>query len=103
MSSIPIHRIPLGQGTELRQPDDLQAPESGDSSAFSKALKSALDDINETQEAADASVEDFVKGEEVPIHEVMVKLTEADTSMKLMPAVPTKALQAYQEISRMQI
>ena len=103
MSSISIHNIPLDQGSELRQPDHLQTRESGDGPSFSKALKSALDDVNEVQESADAKVEDFVKGEEVPIHEVMVKLTEADTSMKLMTAVTTKALQAYQEISRMQI
>ena len=103
MSSISIHSIPLDQGSELRQPDNLRSGDSGDGPSFSKALKSALDDVNEIQEAADAKVEGFVKGEEVPIHEVMVKLTEADTSMKLMIAVTTKALQAYQEVSRMQI
>ena len=103
MSTIPVHRIPLGQGNELRPPDALQTRESGNGSKFADALKSAIDEVNTTQQTADATVEDFVQGEEIPVHQVMVRLTEADTAMKLMTAVTTKAIQAYQEISRMQI
>ena len=103
MSIIPIHRIPLGQGDELRLPDDLQSRGSGDSSGFATALKSAIDEVNTIQQTADTTVENFVEGQEVPVHEVMVRLTEADIAMKLMTAVTTKAIQAYQAISRMQI
>lgn len=36
------------------------------------------------------------------IHETMIKLEEADLSLRLLAKVRTKALDAYQEIMRMQ-
>ena len=62
-----------------------------------------MQNVNATQVQADESVEDFVTGGDVPVHKLMVELAKADTSMRLMTSVTTKAIQAYQEIARMQV
>ena len=95
--------IGIRQTQDLRQPADGGASNNQAAEGFADALENALNEVNETQSASDEKVESFLQGEDVPVHEVMVRLTEADMAMKLMTAVTTKAIQAYQEIARMQI
>ena len=94
--------IHIGQSPDLQRPDGVGGAREAEG-GFADALEDALDQVNETQLASDEKVEDFLQGKDVPVHEVMVRLTEADMAMKLMTAVTTKAIQAYQEIARMQI
>ena len=70
---------------------------------FSNYMENALDKVNDYQVEADNRVESFLKGEDVPIHEVMMELGKAETSMRLMTTVIHKAISAYNEISRMQV
>ena len=42
-------------------------------------------------------------GEEIAVHEVMLAMTKADTSFRLMTTVGRKAIEAYQEIMRLQV
>jgi len=103
MNPSAIQHIRIGQTQDLRQPADGGASKNPAADGFAEALETALNEVNETQLASDEKVESFLQGKDVPVHEVMVRLTEADMAMKLMTAVTTKAIQAYQEIARMQI
>ncbi|MDB2125049.1 flagellar hook-basal body complex protein FliE [Clostridium paraputrificum] len=70
---------------------------------FSNVLKESLDKINEKQIVADKSTEAFVKGEDIDISEVMLAGAEASASLQFAVQVRNKLVEAYQEISRMQL
>ncbi len=69
---------------------------------FSTKLKSAIKEVNHLQNAADDSAEHVVKGS-MGIHEGMLKMQEADISLRLFMQVRAKVMAAYQEIMRMQV
>jgi len=72
------------------------------SSPFVDELKDKLREVNTIQnEADDAMKAGAIKGPE-GIHETMIQLEEADISLRLLMKVRNKALEAYQEIMRMQ-
>ena len=70
---------------------------------FAEALKQSLSAVNQSQVAADRAAEQVVAGESRNLHDAMIKLEEADISMRLMVQVRNKAVEAYQEIMRMQV
>ncbi|MDS1002865.1 flagellar hook-basal body complex protein FliE [Clostridium sporogenes] len=70
---------------------------------FSEILKDKLDGVNAKQVKSDNSTEAFIKGDEVDIHNVMLNAEEAKMSMELAVQVRNKLVEAYQELSRMQL
>lgn len=71
---------------------------------FGKALKAAVDQVNDTQQAAGDLTRAFVSGEtDKNLHEVMVSLQKADISFQSMIQVRNKLVTAYQEIMNMQV
>ncbi len=73
------------------------------SGKFAEALKSSLTEVNQAQVGADRAAEQIAAGETKNLHETMIKLEEADISLRLMVQVRNKAVEAYQEIMRMQV
>ena len=104
VTPLPLH-ISLGEGAEALRQTGADAPaHAGEpADAFADALEDALEATNQIQLDADATVERFARGDEMPVHEVMLALTEADASMRLATAVTTRAIAAYQEIARLQV
>lgn len=72
-------------------------------SRFEQALKDTISRVNETQNSADASVQRMASGLEPNVHNTMLQLEQAEISLKLAMQVRSKALEAYQEIMRMQV
>jgi flagellar hook-basal body complex protein FliE len=103
MSTLPIGHMSLGNVGGLRPSGVDNAPPSSPGEGFVGRLESAVDQVNSHQAGADDKVNEFVAGGDVPVHTLMVELAKADTSMRLMTSVTAKAIQAYQEIARMQI
>ncbi len=94
MNILPIEGINTGQALTTEKTRD--AAESG----FGDRLKQAIGEVNELQQEADQAMEDVTLGK-LGIHEGMLKLTEADMSLRLLVQVRTKIMDAYKEISRM--
>jgi flagellar hook-basal body complex protein FliE len=59
--------------------------------------------VNQAQVSADRAAEQIAAGETKNLHGAMIKLEEADISLRLMVQVRNKAVEAYQEIMRMQV
>ncbi len=70
---------------------------------FGEVLKNSIEQVNNAQVVADKAAQQVVAGETKNLHEAMIKLEEADISMRLMVQVRNKALDAYQEIMRMSV
>jgi flagellar hook-basal body complex protein FliE len=70
--------------------------------SFSEELKSKIQDVNQLQNQAESAMQAESVSGATNIHETMLKLEEADISMRLMTKVRNKALDAYHEMMRMQ-
>lgn len=71
--------------------------------SFQNVLKDSLDKLNEKQVQADAITNDFVAGNDVEVHEMLLSMEEAKMSMQLAIQVRNKVVEAVQELTRMQL
>ena len=85
-------------GQERQQ---LKTPESADS--FSDMLSRAVNSVDETMKTSEQSIQDFAAGKTENVHEVMINMQRAQLSFQMMVEMRNKAIETYQEISRMLI
>jgi flagellar hook-basal body complex protein FliE len=87
------------------QAQGMQAPTPGAEGAhsFSDLMRQSVEQVNTYQHQADTAVNELVAGRSKNIHETMLTIERADTSLKLMTQVRNKILDAYREIMRMQV
>jgi flagellar hook-basal body complex protein FliE len=89
---------------ERMSPDQTGAAGAqGGGSSFADILKNSLEQVNEHQLQADQAIREMVAGRSKNIHETMLAVERADSSLKLMMQVRNKVLDAYREIMRMQV
>ncbi|BCV20807.1 flagellar hook-basal body complex protein FliE [Moorella sp. Hama-1] len=83
------------------------APSPGGTEAvarsFSDLLQQKLGELNNLQQQADALTQEYLAGQVQDVHQVMLALEQANLSLQLAMQVRNKAVEAYQEISRMQV
>lgn len=90
--------------SKLSSLEDTKEVSSGNTAvSFGDTLKSKLGEVNNMQLEAEKTTEAFIKGDDVDVHEVMIKTEEAKLSLQLAVQVRNKLLEAYQEINRMQV
>jgi flagellar hook-basal body complex protein FliE len=70
---------------------------------FGSVLLDKLNDVNNEQINADNATEDFLKGGDTDIHDVMLSTEEARLSLDLAVQIRNKVMDAYQELNKMQI
>ncbi len=69
---------------------------------FAQRIQEAMKDVNTKQHIADDSIEKVIKGE-MGIHEGMMAIGKAETSLKVLAQVRNKVMSAYNEVMRMQV
>lgn len=72
-------------------------------SGFADIMKSTISQVNQAQNSGDLAIEQLNTGNAESLHEVMIAVEEADISLKMLVQMRNKALQAYEEVMRMQI
>ncbi len=70
---------------------------------FGDMVTDAINSVDDAKKTADQNVEDFVSGKTENVHDVMLSLEKADISFQLMLEIRNRVVEAYQELSRMQI
>ena len=71
---------------------------------FGAVLKASLDKVNDTQQAADALSDRFMKGDDsVSLSEVMIAGQKANIALQATIQVRTKLVAAYNDIMNMQV
>jgi len=95
------------EARESRGAETMGAPGSaaapGPGKTFSDILTDSLGKVNQYQHESDTAIKELVAGRNKNIHETMLTIERADTSLKLMMQVRNKILDAYREIMRMQV
>lgn len=70
---------------------------------FRGVLNSAITKLNDVEAKADDVTQKFMVGDVQDIHQVTVAMQEAKLTMQLAVEVRNKVVEAYQEISRIQL
>lgn len=78
-----------------------QTQETGDD--FGRMLMDAIKDVNASQQDSAKMQNELMAGRLVEYHTLMIAMEKASTAMTLTLQVRNKLLEAYQEISRMNV
>ncbi len=73
------------------------------SAGFGDLMRDALNQVNQKQLEANEATEKLMTGEVEDLHQVMIAAEQARLSLQLTTQVTNKVIEAYREISRMQI
>lgn len=102
-----IDAIPSGSASGLgrisRTPGgSAAATATGDVGGFSEALNGLLASVDESAGNANTAVANMVDGTG-DVHEAMIALQRAETTLQLTVQIRNKLVQAYQDVMRMPI
>jgi len=87
----------------LQTPETNPKPKASGPADFGEVLNSAIAELNDSQLQADDVMQKFLVGDVQDIHQVTIAMQEAKLTMQLAVEVRNKIVEAYQEISRMQL
>ena len=90
--------INLGQGLGLGKSQPASAIEGA-----GKFFSELVNKVNDMSVQSDQAVQKLATGENRNLHETMIAVEKASVSFLFMSQVRNKALDAYQEVMRMQV
>ncbi|MDQ8091243.1 MULTISPECIES: flagellar hook-basal body complex protein FliE [Bacillus] len=85
------------------QLNQAQKTDSSNQTSFSELLKNSIDSLNESQVKSDQITNELAAGKDVNLDEVMIAAQKANISLTAATEFRNKAVEAYQEIMRMQM
>jgi flagellar hook-basal body complex protein FliE len=88
---------------ELQKAFGSTAAPKTESPSFGEMLKEKINEVDETQKAADVAIQDVATGKSRNLHEAVLAMEMADTSLRMAVTVRNKVIDAYQEIMRMPV
>lgn len=68
-----------------------------------KFFNELISKVNDMQVGSDKAIQGLASGENKNLHEVMIAMEKASISFQFMSQVRNKAIEAYQEVMRMQV
>lgn len=104
MNQLSIQKIDIGKIYE-----DIKTPlivgksstESSNPTEFKNILGGFMEEVNNLQLKADDKLEKLTTGEVKDLHQVMIAVSEADTSFKIMMDIRNKLVTAYKEVMKL--
>jgi len=100
---VDIKGIESGIGIGKAFPDVGSAKLTGPVEGAGKFFSELVTKVNDLQVQSDKSIQGLASGENKNLHEVMISMEKASISFQFMSSVRNKALEAYQEVMRMQV
>ena len=94
---------PMAQGIEGLPLRGGRAAEKTEGGAFGDWLAETLREVNDLQIAADREADRLATGRAENLHEAVLAIERASLALELTVQVTKKAVEAYQEINRLQI
>jgi flagellar hook-basal body complex protein FliE len=71
--------------------------------SFADALDGAIEQVDDLHDKADRTVLGLSTGEVEDVHQVMIAMNEADIAFRMMLEVRNRIVDAYKEVSRLQV
>ena len=93
----------LNQTGKAERKEEADFSSLGLGESFGDLLTSQVEKLNMTQLSADQMVSDFAAGKTDDLHNVMIGVEEARLSMELAVQVRNKIIEAYKELTQMQL
>ncbi|RWR14119.1 flagellar hook-basal body complex protein FliE [Siminovitchia fortis] len=95
-----ISHLPAASSVNSKQP----VPESfNKANNFGDYLQNAIQEVNKLQIQSDKATSMFAEGKKINLHDVMIAGQKASISMQAALEIRNKAVEAYQEVMRMQV
>lgn len=79
------------------------APGPAPARGFAEAMQRGLNEVSGLERAADAVTENLAAGGGAQIHDLMIATTKASLGVDMLVAVRNRAVEAYQEVMRLQV
>lgn len=95
--------IETGLGISRGFPETGATKASGTAEGAGKFFSELVSKVNALQGESDKAIQGLASGENKNLHEVMISMEKASISFQFMSSVRNKALEAYQEVMRMQV
>lgn len=70
---------------------------------FGSTLTGFINDVNQSQLDSQKAVKDFVSGNGVELHDVMIAGEKAKTNLELLMEIRNKAIDMFKELTRMPV
>jgi flagellar hook-basal body complex protein FliE len=70
---------------------------------FGETLNGFIKEVNQSQIDSQNTVQDFVSGKGVELHEVMIAGEKAKTNLELLMEIRNKAVDMFKELTRMPV
>ena len=93
----------LNQTGKAERKEEADFSSLGLGESFGNLLTSQVEKLNMTQLSADQMVSDFAAGKTDDLHNVIIGVEEARLSMELAVQVRNKIIEAYKELTQMQL
>ena len=93
----------LGIKNQLDQATKAAGGSAATGDDFAHTLMDVLKEVNNSQNNSADMQKAYMTGQPVEYHDLMIAMEKANTSLQLTMQVRNKLLDAYQEISRLQI
>lgn len=75
----------------------------GSESQFLELLKEGIADVNKGMKESDKASMDLATGKSSNIHQTMLAVTKAELGFNMLVQLRNKAIEAYQDVMRMQV
>lgn len=95
--------IESGLGINTAFPAAGNAKQTAPAEGAGKFFSELVSKVNDLQSRSDAAIQGLASGENKNLHEVMISMEKASISFLFMSQVRNKAIEAYQEVMRMQL
>ena len=95
-------RILLDRLNGVEQMESFQTADIKGSNGFGNILGDAFNQLSSYQIGADQSMQAMIVGEDIEMHDVMIKTPEAQLSLELAVQVRNKCIEAFNEMKNMQ-
>ena len=104
MTTTPVQAIAAGLDPDVVTGGQTAATRTSSASQpFSSWLLSKVDKANHDLVQADTAARAFALDDSIPVHQVTYAMEQAQISLEIMLQVRTHLVDAYQELSRMQL
>ncbi len=102
MKMLPLQPVRYGEPLQLGQVTKTGKSETS-GTGFGEVLQKSIDSVNTQMQEADELSQGLSASEHGNIHETMIAMEKAGISFRMMTKVQQKAIQAYQDMMRIQL